>query len=132
MNVNTNAFQTGLDCALNFDTMHAHKSTVKKKMAGKGNKLKDFLFSYRSHVNILKISILSLFDVVPLSCKRDLCEANFDKIIHHALCHLKCRPGSHQTSFQYEELMIDIIKHFKADNDTEALKKLLKISYNHG
>ncbi|CAB4044644.1 Hypothetical predicted protein, partial [Paramuricea clavata] len=42
------------------------------------------------------------------------------------------RPGSHQTSFQYEELMIDIIKHFKADNDTEALKELLKISYNHG
>jgi hypothetical protein len=45
---------------------------------------------------------------------------------------LKFRPGSHQTSFQYEELMIDIIKHFKANNDTEALKKLLNISHNHG
>ena len=47
-------------------------------------------------------------------------------------CNLKFRPGSHQTSFQYEELMIEIIKHFKSNNDNESLKKLLNISYNHG
>jgi hypothetical protein len=46
MNVNTNTSQTGLGCALgfgtiNYGTMHAHKSTVKKKMAGKVNNLKD-------------------------------------------------------------------------------------------
>jgi hypothetical protein len=41
MNVNTNTSQTGLGCALGFGTMHAHKSTVKRKMAVKVNNLKD-------------------------------------------------------------------------------------------
>jgi hypothetical protein len=36
MYVNTNTFQTGLGCALGFGTMHAHRSTVKRKMVGKG------------------------------------------------------------------------------------------------
>jgi hypothetical protein len=36
MNVNTNAFQTGLGYALDFGTMHAHKSTVKKENGGEG------------------------------------------------------------------------------------------------
>jgi hypothetical protein len=36
MYVNTNTFQTGLGCAVGFGTMHAHRSTVKRKMVGKG------------------------------------------------------------------------------------------------
>jgi hypothetical protein len=40
MNVNTNIFQTGLGCDLDIGTTHANKSHLKKKMPGKGNKLK--------------------------------------------------------------------------------------------
>jgi hypothetical protein len=59
MNVNTNTFQTGLSCNLDIGTTHAIKTKAiwKRKFPVKGNKLKILWFSYRSHVNMLTISI---------------------------------------------------------------------------
>jgi hypothetical protein len=59
MNVNTNTFQTGLGCNLDIGTTHAIKTKAiwKRKFPVKGNKLKILWFSYRSHVNMLTISI---------------------------------------------------------------------------
>ena len=36
MNVNTNTFQTGLGCALGFETIHAHKNTVRNENGEQG------------------------------------------------------------------------------------------------
>jgi hypothetical protein len=57
MNVNTKTFQTGLGCNLDIGTTHANKSHLKRKLPSKRNKLKILWFSYRSHVNMLTISI---------------------------------------------------------------------------
>ena len=45
--MNTNTFQTGFRCALGLGAMHTHERTGKKKIGGKGDKLKYLGFSYR-------------------------------------------------------------------------------------
>ena len=101
-----------------------------RRIKGFRIRYKSGMFWYRIHCAVIhkyERRLLQTFKSITFESNRSIIFSAPDCFLL-----LKFRPGSHQTSFQYEELMIDIIKHFKANNDTEALKKLLNISHNHG